>query len=186
MDNDLICRGELLRRLEAWRDEIARSNECGGCAGETAQQAIDMVDAMAPVIGEGEAVADARRKLSLRERRMLNEMQWRIHYNAAQHGFYDKYSETRKFLKKSGREDLAQENEMNFVLAQLVKISSEIGEAVGAIQKVKSGEEYAEELADVFIRLMDLAEFQGIRMADAIDKKMQKNAGRPYLHGKRC
>jgi NTP pyrophosphatase (non-canonical NTP hydrolase) len=40
------------------------------------------------------------------------------------------------------------------------------------------------ELADIVIRVFDLAEIHGIHLGAAILDKMQYNEGRPYLHGK--
>lgn len=41
------------------------------------------------------------------------------------------------------------------------------------------------ELADVIIRCMDMAEFYGIDLEEAIKEKHQFNKTRPYKHGKR-
>lgn len=41
-----------------------------------------------------------------------------------------------------------------------------------------------EELADVIIRVLDLAEFYGFSMDDAIAEKMISNRARPHLHGR--
>ena len=40
-----------------------------------------------------------------------------------------------------------------------------------------------EELADVVIRIMDMAEVKGWRVAEAIEAKMKFNETRPYRHG---
>ena len=40
------------------------------------------------------------------------------------------------------------------------------------------------ELADVVIRCMDMAEFYGIDLEEAIKEKHQFNKTRPYKHGK--
>ena len=41
-----------------------------------------------------------------------------------------------------------------------------------------------EELADAVIRIGDLAQVQGIDLQSTIVAKMEKNRGRPHLHGK--
>lgn len=47
----------------------------------------------------------------------------------------------------------------------------------------KKPEGFAVELADVFIRLADLAESLGINLTDVIDKKMEYNKTREWRHG---
>jgi len=42
-----------------------------------------------------------------------------------------------------------------------------------------------EEMADVVIRIRDLAGRHGWRIGDAILAKIKYNTGRPYLHGKK-
>ena len=42
------------------------------------------------------------------------------------------------------------------------------------------------ELADIIIRIMDLACAEGLRVSEALFAKMQYNEGRPYKHGKTC
>jgi len=44
-------------------------------------------------------------------------------------------------------------------------------------------EAVAEEMADVIIRLCDMAEYYKIDLEDAVEKKMVKNNARPYRHG---
>ena len=40
-----------------------------------------------------------------------------------------------------------------------------------------------EELADVFIRLLDMSAYHGLDLPRAIELKMAKNVNRPYKHG---
>ena len=70
-------------------------------------------------------------------------------------------------------------------------IHSELSEALEALRKgnppddkmpTYSGAEA--ELADVVIRIMDLAEGRGWRVAEALVAKMKYNEGRERLHGK--
>jgi len=64
----------------------------------------------------------------------------------------------------------------------LALVHSEVSEALEAARK-DDREELAEELADVVIRVLDLAEHEGIDLADAVLAKMEKNRGRSHRHG---
>ena len=71
---------------------------------------------------------------------------------------------------------------------KLVLIHSEVSEALEEHRKgesVESYEAFAEELADIMIRTMDLAAGLNIDLEQAIITKMDKNSKRPFLHGKR-
>ena len=70
-------------------------------------------------------------------------------------------------------------------------VHSELSEALEALRtnKVKSEHipafsGFAEEMADVCIRVFDLCESQGINLESAILAKMEYNKTRPYRHGK--
>jgi len=55
-------------------------------------------------------------------------------------------------------------------------------------EKIKMGESIAHELsllADIMIRVMDLAAFKGIDLEKHIDLKMKYNSLRPHKHGKK-
>jgi NTP pyrophosphatase (non-canonical NTP hydrolase) len=64
----------------------------------------------------------------------------------------------------------------------LALIHSEVSEALEADRKGDSGN-FAEELADVCIRIFDLCGSKGIDLESAIDKKMERNKARSYKHG---
>lgn len=57
-------------------------------------------------------------------------------------------------------------------------LTAEVGEAFTAWRK--SLPDFDEELADVFLYLVALAEMTGIDLADAVTRKMQINEGRVY------
>jgi NTP pyrophosphatase (non-canonical NTP hydrolase) len=73
----------------------------------------------------------------------------------------------------------------------LALIHSEVSEALEALrdgnpwsQKAPGFSCVEEELADVVIRIMDLAAGRGWDVAGALIAKIQHNAGRPPMHGK--
>ena len=117
----------------------------------------------------------------------LNKLKDEAHITACMHGFYDEYNELICFLNYGDPEaaKYSKHVERNMILSQLAKIAGEVGEAVSAIQHNDQGN-FAEELADVVIRVLDLAGFQEINIGAAITNKMGKNVVRPYLHGKVC
>lgn len=61
------------------------------------------------------------------------------------------------------------------VLEALALIASEVGEAVNECRGETPSEDFAEELADIILRTADLAQRQGIDLADAVKTKMAKN-----------
>ena len=70
-------------------------------------------------------------------------------------------------------------------------IHSELSEALESLRKNDPPSDHIpdftgaeEELADVVVRIMDLAEGMGWRVAEALVAKMQFNEGRERLHGK--
>lgn len=118
----------------------------------------------------------------------LLDLTCEAHQNAKEHGFYDAHEAAVNALGESEYADRSafQTIRRDFILAQLAKITSEVGEAVSAIQK---GEPFMEELADIIIRTLDLGCFCSMpsdEIVGAIFGKMQKNRARPYLHGKLC
>jgi len=74
----------------------------------------------------------------------------------------------------------------------LMLIVSELGEALEALRKDKRQIKYndwkkdtfEDELADVAIRLFDLAEAEGVNLTWQIEQKLEYNKNRPPKHGK--
>lgn len=66
--------------------------------------------------------------------------------------------------------------------AVLGLIHSEVSEALEAFRK-NDKENFAEELADVLIRVLDCASGLGLDMDKAVRDKLEKNKGRGYRHG---
>jgi NTP pyrophosphatase (non-canonical NTP hydrolase) len=63
-------------------------------------------------------------------------------------------------------------------------ITGEVAEAHEALRK-SDFDNFKEELADIVIRVADLAGGLDIDLEDEILKKMEKNTLRPYKHGKK-
>lgn len=68
---------------------------------------------------------------------------------------------------------------------KLMLIVTEVAEAMEEVRKKDFNHQaFAEELADIVIRTADLAGKMGVDLESIIIAKMEKNANRPYLHGK--
>lgn len=67
----------------------------------------------------------------------------------------------------------------------LMLIVTELAEAMEA-HRIQDHENFREEIADSFIRLMDLCGGMKIDIEAEIEKKANKNKNRPYKHGKIC
>jgi NTP pyrophosphatase (non-canonical NTP hydrolase) len=72
------------------------------------------------------------------------------------------------------------------VLYSAIKLGLIQSEASEALEAVRSGdiEHTGEELADIVIRTLDLAEYLGIDIEAAVERKHKENEMRPIKHGK--
>lgn len=93
----------------------------------------------------------------------MKELAKEIHSTAKEKGFWEGGS--RNFLEA------------------LMLIVSEAGECCDAYRKQQK-EKMAEELADIIIRTLDLAEGFDIDIEKEVLQKMEYNKTRPYKHGK--
>ena len=64
------------------------------------------------------------------------------------------------------------------VLEALALVASEVGEAINECRHEQPSETFGEELADVILRVLDLAHWQGLDMEKEIAAKMLKNEQR--------
>lgn len=67
-------------------------------------------------------------------------------------------------------------------LEYLALLSAEVGEAINEARNSEVDENYYFELADIALRLFDLAEIEGINLYDYIERKMLINKDRIFLN----
>ena len=114
-------------------------------------------------------------------RESLAELIAEAYDNSTEHGFTKIYDD----LMDAVPVELQRDMRRTTLLAKLALITSEVGEAVSALQH---GDDlgFAEEVADVVIRVLDLCGYAHINLGCIMSSKMQVNRKRPYLHGKEC
>lgn len=105
----------------------------------------------------------------------LTQLVAECHENSREHGFWEDVENA-----------LFKPDTIAHISQKLMLIVSELSEAQEAMRNGYSEhkQEFAEELADAFIRLADLCGYLGIDLAEAVSSKMAKNAARPYKHGR--
>lgn len=109
----------------------------------------------------------------------IKELVISAHENARRHGFWEDFDEV---VKMAGRK-FSDEFSNNAIGNRLMLITDEVSEAHEALRK-NDTENFKEELADIVIRVADLAGGLGVDLEAEIIKKMAKNKDRPYKHGK--
>ena len=78
---------------------------------------------------------------------------------------------------------LASEYHRDLMLGKLMLVVTEIAEAAEAVRH-QDMDNFEEEIADTFIRLLDISGTMKLNIVAAIHDKMNKNAERPERHGK--
>lgn len=63
-------------------------------------------------------------------------------------------------------------------LEALALVASEVGEAINEWRNEKPSEAFSEELADIILRVLELADWQGLDIEKIIELKMTKNETR--------
>lgn len=113
----------------------------------------------------------------------IRTLQDQVHQNAKNKGFWDYTPESDEAYRAN-------------VATKLLLIVSEAVEAMDEIRAGKSPstryhsdggkpEGFPSELADIVIRVLDLAGGLGVDLQDVIEEKMTYNASRDRLHGKK-
>lgn len=80
---------------------------------------------------------------------------------------------------------LSTEKERDLMLGKLMLVVTEVSEAAEAVRHFDILN-FQEEIADTFIRLLDITAATGFNIEDKIKEKMEQNKLRPYKHGKFC
>lgn len=98
---------------------------------------------------------------------LLNDYVHRAHETAKSKGFWE-------------GQDLT---DPNCLLAKLMLVTTEVAEAAEAV-RTEDEENFTEELADICIRVFDLAGALNLNLEQALVNKMNKNDDRAHMHGK--
>ncbi|MBO0555744.1 nucleotide pyrophosphohydrolase [Clostridium botulinum] len=110
------------------------------------------------------------------------------HNNAKNHGFWEDWERIEQLenmainISKDGEKQV-KIDKCNAIATRLMLIVSEVSEALEGIRK-DNIDNFKEELADIVIRVADLAGGLDINLEKQIKNKMDKNKYRPYKHGK--
>lgn len=119
------------------------------------------------------AIKDLRRKVQPEVTNMqhvvINDLSYEAHQTSVNKGFWD------------GQD----KNDPRVLGMKLALIHSEVSELL-EIYRESHGAGEAEEMADIVIRVMDLAAARGVDLGRAIVMKMAYNATRPHKHGEKA
>lgn len=107
----------------------------------------------------------------------LNNASIQAGKNSFKHGFYTPVS----IGEAPTRLEHVTQGEL--MLGKLALVHSEVSEAAEAVRENDS-EKFIEELADIVIRVMDIAGNGGWDLGNVVVRKMEKNATREQRHGK--
>jgi NTP pyrophosphatase (non-canonical NTP hydrolase) len=122
---------------------------------------------------------------------MINQLALEIHENSKSKGFYDEtvnIPEKIALIHSEASEALEADREDKYSklkTAGLENMLKESDEVFSAIFRVGVKDTFQDELADIVIRVFDLAACKGIDIENHILAKMRYNSLRPHKHGKK-
>lgn len=118
----------------------------------------------------------------------INDLASRIEKNAIAKGFWAvaNVPGNGEMIKGTQLEDLQVATKLGLIhseVSEAMEAHRDLGFTAGSINGKPEGFVY--ELADVVIRVLDLADHFGLNIEQAIVDKMAYNESRPYMHGKK-
>lgn len=126
---------------------------------------------------------------------MINKLSKQVHENAVSKGFYEdkkNIGEMLALIHSEVSEALECDRKSRHAVPMGTKSADTIGncfenddEAFKIEFEAWVKDTFEDELADILIRVMDLAAYKGIDLESHVKAKMRYNALRPYKHGKK-
>lgn len=119
----------------------------------------------------------------------INDTAQKIHQNAKDHGFFDNpknIGEMLCLIHSEVSEALEADRKDRYTKVSMAAVNGWVkDEDFVKSFKANVKDNFEDELADVMIRVMDLAAFKGINLEEHIQTKMRFNALREFKHGKK-
>lgn len=120
---------------------------------------------------------------------MINKLSKQVHANAVSKGFYEggekNMGEILCLIHGEVSEALEADREGRMCMADVSEIDDVKTDAFKELYEHHVKGTFDEELADIVIRVMDLAAYKGIDLENHIRAKMRYNSMRPHKHGKK-
>lgn len=123
---------------------------------------------------------------------MINNLAKEVHQNAKNKGFFDSeknIGEMLMLIVTEVSEACEADRKDNYFNRGVLKIDEvmDIEGETAFMWKFSNHvkDTFEDELADIMIRVMDLAEFKGINLEKHIKAKMRHNSNREHKHGKK-
>lgn len=120
---------------------------------------------------------------------MINNLAVQIHANAKSKGFYDSEKNIGEMLcliHSEVSEAMEADRKDRYATTSIVGINGWVKDVdFLRAYKEKVKDTFEAELADIMIRVMDLAAFKGIDLEQFIKANMRNNSLRPHKHGKK-